>query len=73
MKWKQFFTPVSSVSWEEAKKMIDEANPDDVILLDVRQPAEYEAAHIPGSTLIPLGELDDRLDELDPEKPIVVY
>lgn len=73
MKWKQFFTPVSSVSWEEAKNIVDGANPDDVVLLDVRQPGEYEAAHIPGATLIPIGELDERLDELDPDKPTVVY
>jgi len=44
-----------------------------VVFLDVRQPKEYENAHIPGSKLIPIGELDKRLDELDPEAPTVVY
>ena len=73
MKWKQFFTPVSSVSWQEAKNIIDDGNGDDVVILDVRQPGEYEAAHLPGAKLIPLGELDKRLDELDPDKPTVVY
>ena len=34
-------------------------------LLDVRQPEEFAAQHIPGSTLIPLGELPGRLDELE--------
>jgi sulfur-carrier protein adenylyltransferase/sulfurtransferase len=42
-------------------------------LLDVRQPAEYRQTHIPGATLIPLGELDWRLYELDRGKPIIVY
>ncbi len=41
-------------------------------ILDVRQPEEYESGHIPGSTLIPLGELPDRLDELQGDEPIVV-
>ncbi len=71
MKWKQFFTPVSSVSWQEAKDHIDGG--EDAVLLDVRQPSEYQAGHLPGATLIPIGELDDRLDELDPDKPTVVY
>ena len=36
----------------------------DVFLLDVREPREYDINRIPGSTLIPLGELGKRLDEL---------
>jgi sulfur-carrier protein adenylyltransferase/sulfurtransferase len=42
-------------------------------LLDVRQPGEYESEHIPGSKLIPLPELGDRLNEIDPHKPTIVY
>jgi rhodanese-related sulfurtransferase len=42
-------------------------------LLDVRQPAEYEKARIPGARLIPLPELADRLKELDPDKPVIAY
>jgi adenylyltransferase/sulfurtransferase len=34
------------------------------LLLDVRQPAEFEKAHIEGATLLPLGELETRLAEL---------
>lgn len=73
MKWIQFFRPVSSVSWQEAKNIIDEGHGDDVTILDVRQPGEYEAAHLPGAKLIPMGELDKRLAELDPDKPTIVY
>lgn len=43
------------------------------ILLDVRGRAEASFASIPGSVLIPLTELADRLDELDPAVPVVVY
>ncbi|MGB6130209.1 MAG: molybdopterin-synthase adenylyltransferase MoeB [Acidobacteriaceae bacterium] len=44
---------------------------DDVFLLDVREPFEYQIAQI-GGHLIPLNELPDRVDELSPEKEIVV-
>ncbi|RPI69551.1 MAG: rhodanese-like domain-containing protein [Ignavibacteriae bacterium] len=46
-----------------------------VILLDVRQPEEHEAQHIPNSMLIPLGELEERIDELEEyrDKEIIVY
>ena len=45
------------------------------VLLDVRQPEEHELASIPGSILIPLGELQHRADELEPlrDRDIVVY
>ncbi|KAA3658287.1 MAG: molybdopterin-synthase adenylyltransferase MoeB [Calditrichaeota bacterium] len=46
---------------------------DDVFLIDVREPMEWDICHLPGATLIPLGELESRLDELDNEKKIVTY
>ncbi len=73
MKWKQFFTPVSSINGEKARKLAAEAEADEVLYLDVRQPGEYEQGHLPGSKLVPIGELDKRLDELDPNRPTVVY
>lgn len=73
MRWKQFFTPTKSLSAEEARTFIAESAPDAVTILDVRQPGEYEAGHLPGAKLIPLPELGDRLDEIDPNKPTVVY
>ena len=42
-------------------------------ILDVRQPSEYESERIPGSQLIPLPNLNERLQELDPEKPVIAY
>ncbi len=41
-------------------------------ILDVREPAEWADYHIPGSTLIPLGTLPDRLTELPRDREIVV-
>ncbi len=48
-------------------------NGDDFFLLDVREPDEFETARIPGSTLIPLGELPERLSELPADKKIAVH
>jgi rhodanese-related sulfurtransferase/rubrerythrin len=73
MKWLQYLTPVKSVDFNETKSMIDQAQGDGVILLDVRQPKEYQQAHIPGATLIPLPELGDRLDEVDRDNPVLIY
>lgn len=41
-------------------------------ILDVREPYEWNEIHIPGATLIPLGELASRLDEIPKDRPIVV-
>ena len=40
--------------------------------MDVREPQEYQINRIPGSTLIPLGELPQRYEELDPNAAIVL-
>lgn len=42
-----------------------------LLLLDVREQHEYDQAHIDGVTLIPLGELPARHQELDKEQPIL--
>jgi len=44
---------------------------DDPFVLDVREPHEYEINRIPGSTLIPLGDLPQRFTELDANREIV--
>jgi len=73
MRWKQFFTPAESINATEARAFMAERAQEDFNLIDVRQPKEYEARHIPGSKLIPISELDKRLDEIDPSKPTLVY
>ncbi len=73
MNWKNLFTPGQNLSTDEAKEYIKSHKIDSFQLLDVRQPNEYEREHLPGSILIPLKELVDRKDELDPDKPTLVY
>jgi rhodanese-related sulfurtransferase len=41
-------------------------------ILDVREQAEWDELHIPGAALIPLGELQSRLDEVPRDREIVV-
>ena len=46
---------------------------DNFVLVDVREPHEFQIARIPGSILIPLGDLPKRLNELDPNAEIVMH
>jgi rhodanese-related sulfurtransferase len=55
----------------ELKERIDSGDPP--VVIDVREPREYQICRIPGSKLIPLGELPSRLNELDPEGEIVLH
>ena len=73
MRWRQFLTPVTSISASKARNIMADQSLEAFNLVDVRQPGEYEAHHIPGAKLIPIAELDKRLDELDPAKPTLVY
>lgn len=45
----------------------------DLILIDVREPHEWDIAHIEGAKLIPLGQLPERLGELDGHAEIVTH
>lgn len=68
-----YFKPVSTWSAEKIREFLKDKNQDAYHLVDVRTPKEYEKGHLPGARLIPLGELADRLSELDPAKPTLVY
>jgi rhodanese-related sulfurtransferase/rubrerythrin len=73
MKWKQFFTPVRSFSASDAKAFMNDKHAETFTLLDVRQPEEYEDRHLPGAKLIPVADIGSRIDELDADKPTIVY
>ncbi|MBI2620339.1 MAG: molybdopterin-synthase adenylyltransferase MoeB [Ignavibacteriales bacterium] len=63
--WKQY-----EITAEELKQKLDDG--DDVFVLDVREPHEYEIVNM-GGTLIPLGELPNRVRELDSARTIVAH
>lgn len=44
----------------------------DLLVLDVREPSEYEADNM-GGKLLPLGQLPERLDELNKDQLIIVH
>ena len=56
---------------EQLKARIDLA--DGVFILDVREPQEFQICRIPGSTLIPLGDLPKRLHELEGRGEMIVH
>ena len=53
------------------KRMLSER--DNFVLLDVREPEEFEICHIDGSILVPFSEIDDHLQDLDLSRQYVVY
>lgn len=56
------------ISVSEASTMRDAG----AFILDVREPDEWVESHIPGATLIPLGELASRVDEVPQDQEVVV-
>lgn len=58
------------ISNEDLEKKLDANEP--IVVLDVRETAEYAFNHIPNAVSIPLGELEERLAELDKEEDFYV-
>ncbi len=68
----QVKTPVvMSISPEEVFRIISEGK--EHFLLDVRTPEEYSGGHIEGANLIPVDQLESRMDEIPRDKQIIVY
>lgn len=63
--------PVPTLSPAEAQAWLAEPAPPQ--LLDCREPSEFAVCRLPGAVLIPLGELSERLDEVDSSRPVLVY
>ena len=55
----------------QLKERIDKGGP--LVILDVREPMEAQICSLPDSILIPLGQLPDSLDQLDPEAETVIH
>ncbi|HWP90570.1 MAG TPA: molybdopterin-synthase adenylyltransferase MoeB, partial [Thermodesulfobacteriota bacterium] len=66
------------ITGEDLEITVDEfhellENGKDIVILDVREPGEYEICRLEGSKLIPLNELHSRVNELDTADEIVVH
>lgn len=70
---KALFSSTRDLSADQVRAWLATRREDSFTLLDVRQPAEYERAHLPGAVFIPLPQLSERLGELDPAKPVIAY
>jgi len=73
MRFMGLFSRTKTMEADEARRWMEGRPPGSFTLLDVRQPGEYEQGHLPGAVLIPLSELETRLGEIDPEKPVLAY
>lgn len=62
---------MQEITATELKQRMDKG--DDIQLIDVREPDEYQTARIPEAKLIPLGEVVNRMSEIDPERETVVH
>jgi rhodanese-related sulfurtransferase len=59
------------MSPSECKRFLEQTR-ESPLLLDVREPWEYQIVHLEGSRLIPMREIPDRLKELDPHRQTLV-
>ena len=66
-----YLTDPSQLSAKAKEQMLDAG--ENVLLLDLRSPAEYQEFRIEPSTLIPLGALRDRVKEVPRDKPVIAF
>ena len=63
----------NDLTGEELKTFVRDRHEKDYLLVDVRQPEEYEDGHIPGAILAPLGNLEAIIPDLPDDREIVFY
>lgn len=64
---------IKDLTPEQLRQFIQNHDEKSYLLLDVRQPDEYEEFHIPGARLIPLPELVQTVDSLPADKSLIFY
>ncbi|MFN2577840.1 MAG: molybdopterin-synthase adenylyltransferase MoeB [Pyrinomonadaceae bacterium] len=62
---------MEEITATQLKQRLDKG--DDIQIIDVREPHEYEIGQIPNSKLIPLGQVLNRMNEIDPDRETVVH
>jgi len=66
-----FGKPTPSVTVTEAQAQLAAAQPP--LLIDVREPSEFQMGHVAGAKLIPLGQLQRNLDTLPKDRAILCF
>ncbi len=64
-------TKMQEITATELKNRLDDG--DDIQIIDVREPHEYDIAHLEDAKLIPLAQVVNRMDEIDPTRETVVH
>jgi len=70
--WKTRRGPLNKVAQLEIAGLRDGARAEGVQVIDVRSPEEWSHGHLPGAIHIPLAALPERLEEIDPSRPVVL-
>ena len=68
-----YFSERDSLEPVSREELMERCRKGSVTVLDVRPAEEFAACHLPGAVNIPLGELEDRVAELDPSQQVVAY
>lgn len=63
---------IQDIEPKQLHQMLKDSADDAPLVVDVREPWEYKRGHVPGARLIPLGQLSERMNELDPKHPVAV-
>jgi rhodanese-related sulfurtransferase len=66
-----FGKPLPSITAAEAQAQLNGPKPP--MLIDVREPSEFQMGHVAGAKLIPLGQLQRKLDTLPKDRPILCF
>lgn len=64
--------PYSDMSAVELEKFLHQSPAPDAAVIDVRSASEYQAGHIPGAKLIPIEEIEYRLDEVPKVQTLIL-
>jgi len=64
-------TPLEEITATELKELLYRG--ENIQVIDVREPSEYQIAKIPGTKLIPLAQVVNRMNEIDPARQTVVH
>jgi rhodanese-related sulfurtransferase len=70
---RDYFKPIPTMNAAQVREFLSRMGPSEYNLIDVRQPKEYERAHLPGARLMPVAELPSLAGQLDPNKPTLAY
>ena len=71
--WMETHGELATVRQIAPEELQEQLGGDAVEIVDVRNPSEWNAGHIPGSRNVPLGRLPEQLEALPRDKPLVVH